>query len=77
MLSVQSLQAFSASALARGPDGALRLAQPAAAQTTAQAAGQDSAPINARGTSPSVPMVPTQGPPPTNLPRGALFDRVV
>ena len=67
MLSVQSLQAVSASAIARGPDGVQRLAQ--------AVPGQGAAPSRAAPT--PVPGVSPQVPPPTNLPRGALRDRVV
>ncbi len=74
MLSVQSLQAFSATAIARGPGGVQRLAGPTAPNPSSSA---DAAPVRPRGASPATSPATKQGPPPTNLPRGALLDRVV
>ena len=71
MLSVQSLQAFSATAIARGPGGVQRLAAPTPSSSA------DAAPVRPRGTSPVTSPATKQGPPPANLPRGALLDRVV
>ena len=63
MLSVQSLQAFSATAIARGPGGVQRLAPP----VQHAAANRAPSPAQAGGQT-ALPATP---------PRGALLDRVV